>query len=154
MGISPRVLFLCTGNSARSQMAEALLRRAAGDRFEVYSAGLNPQGVNPYTCQVLQEIGIDPSNLWSKPLTLFAKGMAFDYVITLCGDAEEHCPVFPGATLRMHWPFEDPAAETGDQEAMLARFRRVRDQISARIRAWLEEMPGAASKAHVVTQRN
>jgi arsenate reductase (thioredoxin) len=140
MGISPRVLFLCTGNSARSQMAEALLRKLGRARFEVYSAGLDPSEVTPYTCRVLEEIGIDPSNLWSKPMTLFANRMHFDYVITLCSDAEERCPLFPGATVRMHWPFDDPAAAQGTAEEQLAKFRQVRDQITACIQMWLNEM--------------
>jgi arsenate reductase (thioredoxin) len=143
MGVSPRVLFLCTGNSARSQMAEALLRKLGRGRFEVYSAGLDPKDVNPYTCRVLEEIGIDTSGLWSKPMTLYVNKMYFDYAVTLCSDAEERCPVFRGATVRMHWPFDDPVAAQGDEEMRLARFRQVRDQISARILAWLDETPVA-----------
>lgn len=135
-----RVLFLCTGNSARSQMAEALLRKYAGDHFEVYSAGLEPKGLNPYTIKVLEEIGVDTSQHYSKTLDTFMGKVHFGYLITVCSNAEENCPVFPGMGVRMHWPFEDPAAFVGSEEETLQKFREVRDQIDARVRAWLEEM--------------
>ncbi|MFZ6021002.1 MAG: arsenate reductase ArsC [Chloroflexota bacterium] len=135
-----RVLFLCTGNSARSQMAEALLRKYAGDHFEVYSAGLEPKGLNPYTVKVLEEIGVDTSQHYSKTLDTFMGKVHFGYLITVCSNAEENCPVFPGMGKRMHWPFEDPAAFVGSEEETLQKFREVRDQIDARVREWLKEM--------------
>ncbi len=135
-----RVLFLCTGNSARSQMAEALLRKYAGDHFEVYSAGLEPKGLNPYTVKVLDEIGVDTSQHYSKTLDTFMGKVHFGYLITVCSNAEENCPVFPGMGVRMHWPFEDPAAFVGSKEETLQKFREVRDQIDARVREWLKEM--------------
>lgn len=135
-----RVLFLCTGNSARSQMAEALLRKYAGDHFEVYSAGLEPKGLNPYTIKVLEEIGVDTSQHYSKTLDTFMGKVHFGYLITVCSNAEENCPVFPGMGVRLHWPFEDPAAFVGSEEETLQKFREVRDQIDARVRQWLKEM--------------
>ncbi|WP_322793075.1 arsenate reductase ArsC [Bellilinea sp.] len=135
-----RVLFLCTGNSARSQMAEALLRKYAGDHFEVYSAGLEPKGLNPYTVKVLEEIGVDTSQHYSKTLDTFMGKVHFGYLITVCSNAEENCPVFPGMGKRMHWPFEDPAAFVGSEEETLQKFREVRDQIDARVREWLKEL--------------
>lgn len=135
-----RVLFLCTGNSARSQMAEALLRKYAGDYFEVYSAGLEPKGLNPYTVKVLEEVGVDTSQHYSKTLDTFMGKVHFGYLITVCSNAEENCPVFPGMGKRMHWPFEDPAAFVGSEEETLQKFREVRDQIDARVREWLKEM--------------
>jgi len=136
----PKVLFLCTGNSARSQMAEALLRKHAGDRFEIYSAGLEPKGINPYTIAVMDEIGIDIRDQTSKDLKQFLGKVHFGYLITVCGHADANCPVFPGMGKRMHWPFEDPAAlEAGDQEK-LAKFREVRDQIDRRIVESLESI--------------
>jgi arsenate reductase len=137
---TPRVLFLCTANSARSQMAEALLRKHAGARFEAYSAGIDPGDINPLTIRVLNEIGIDASGLWAKSAELFRGRMHFDYVITLCSDAEERCPVFPAAAVRLHWPFDDPAAASGSEEERLARFRAVRDEIEGRILVWLQEV--------------
>ena len=135
-----KVLFLCTGNSARSQMAEALLRKYAGDRFEAYSAGLEPKGVNPHTVRVLDEIGIDTSQHRSKSLREYLGQVNFGYLITVCSDAEQNCPIFPGVSVRLHWPFEDPAKFEGTHEEKLAKFREVRDQISARLKAWLVEM--------------
>jgi len=140
-----RVLFLCTGNSARSQMAEALLRHYAGEWFEVYSAGIEPKGVNPFALQVLAEVGIDASGQTSKSLDVYRGKMEFDYLITVCADAERNCPFFPGQGKRLHWPFEDPAAFRGSPEATLQKFRQVRDQIAARIRAWLDELGISAS---------
>jgi len=135
-----RVLFLCTGNSARSQMAEALLRKYAGDHFEVYSAGLEPKGLNPYTVKVLEEIGVDTSQHYSKTLDTFMGKVHFGYLITVCSNAEENCPIFPGMGMRMHWPFEDPAAFVGSEEETLQKFREIRDQIDTRVREWLKEM--------------
>jgi arsenate reductase len=134
-----RVLFLCTGNSARSQMAEALLRKYAGDRFEVHSAGLEPKDINPYTTRVLGEIGLDISGHSSKDVMKYLGRVHFGYVITVCSNAEENCPIFPFVIERLHWPFEDPAHFEGTDEETLAKFREVRDQIDARVRAWLGE---------------
>ncbi len=132
-----RVLFLCTGNSARSQMAEAFLRRHAGDRFEVYSAGLEPKGIHPLTRQVMAEKGCDLAGHYSKDVFEFLGKLHFGYIITVCSNAEQRCPIFPGIAQRLYWPFDDPAACTGTDEEKLAEFRRVRDQIEARILAWL-----------------
>lgn len=127
-----RVLILCTGNSARSQMAEGLLRHMAGDRLEVHSAGTRPGSVRPEAIAVLAELGIDIRGHWSKHVDEFA-GQPFDYVITVCDHADQSCPVFPGQTRRIHWSFEDPATAAGDQPHRLSEFRRVRDQISQRL---------------------
>ncbi len=136
-----KVLFLCTGNSARSQMGEALLRRYAGDQFEVYSAGLEPKGLNPFTVQVLKEVGLDVSGHRSKSVQEYLGRVNFGYLITVCGDAEEKCPTtFLGVSQRLHWPFDDPAKVEGTNEEKLAKFRQVRDQIDVRIRRWLAEM--------------
>jgi arsenate reductase (thioredoxin) len=134
-----KVLFLCTGNSARSQMAEASLRRHAGDRFEVYSAGMEPKGINPYTVRVMEERGLSLDGHRSKPLSEYMGQVDFDYLITVCSDADEKCPFFPGMGQRMHWGFEDPAAFVGSEEESLAKFREVRDQIDERIKRWLAE---------------
>jgi len=123
-----RVLILCTGNSARSQMAEGLLRNLAGDRFEVESAGVAPTRVRSEAVTAMREIGIDISQQRSKSVDEFT-GQPFDYVITVCDNANEQCPVFPANTKRIHWSFEDPAAAEGDEAARLAVFRRVRDEI-------------------------
>jgi arsenate reductase (thioredoxin) len=127
-----RVLILCTGNSARSQMAEGLLRHDGGGRFAVESAGVSPTGVRPEAIKAMRELGIDIANQRSKSVDEFA-GQAFDYVITVCDNAREQCPVFPDATRRVHWGFDDPAAAAGDEEARLEVFRRVRDEIRARL---------------------
>lgn len=136
-----RVLFLCIGNSCRSQMAEALLRKHAPDRFSAFSAGIEPSAVNPFTIRVLQEIGVDTGDLFSKSLNKYIEAPAFDYLITVCSDAEERCPVFPGAGKRLHWPFEDPAKFIGSDQEKLAQFRIIRDQIDQRISNWLKEFP-------------
>jgi arsenate reductase len=128
-----RVLFVCTGNSARSIMAEALLRRHGGDRFEVVSAGTEPRGVNPLTLRVLDEAGIDASWARSKSVSEFL-GQTFDYVVTVCDQAREACPVFPGARESLHWGYEDPTEATGTQDERLAVFRRVFVQLSERVR--------------------
>jgi arsenate reductase (thioredoxin) len=137
--MATRVLFLCTGNSARSIMAEALLRYYAPDRFEVYSAGLEPKGINPYTIRVMKEIGLDVSGGRSKDVMEFLGKVHVSYVITVCSNAEERCPIFPFSTQRLHWPFEDPAAFQGTDAEKVAKFREVRDLIDERIRAWLGE---------------
>jgi arsenate reductase (thioredoxin) len=128
MSDKKRVLILCTGNSARSQMAEGILRRDAGDRFEVFSAGTQPSKVRPEAIAVMKELGIDISCHRSKGVDEFT-GQRFDYVLTVCDDARESCPIFPGKTVTIHESFEDPAALQGSEEARLAVFRRVRDQL-------------------------
>ena len=130
------VLILCTGNSARSQMAEGLLRHLAADRFEVFSAGVAPTGVRTEAIEALAELGIDISNHRSKSVDEFL-GQKFDYVITVCDNAKEHCPVFAGETKRIHWSFADPAAVAGEPEVRLAAFREVRDQIAERLRKFV-----------------
>ncbi|MCA1564481.1 MAG: arsenate reductase ArsC [Acidobacteria bacterium] len=127
-----RVLILCTGNSARSQMAEGLLRHDGGGRFEVESAGVSPSRVRAEAVEAMREVGIDISGQRSKSVEEFA-GQAFDYVITVCDNAREQCPFFPAGTRRIHWSFDDPASAEGDLEARLAVFRRVRDEIRARL---------------------
>jgi arsenate reductase len=134
------VLFLCTGNSARSQMAEALLRKHAGDRFEALSAGLDPLGVNPLTVRVMNEIGIDMSGHFSKPVSEYLGKVAVHATVFVCDRAESSCPtIWPGALRRLSWPFEDPAAATGSDEQRVQKFREVRDQIEKRILEWLAE---------------
>jgi arsenate reductase len=133
------VLFLCTGNSARSQMAEGLLRHFAGDHFAVYSAGLEPKAVNPYAIQAMQEIGLDISGHQSKSVLDYLGRVHMGTVITVCSNAEERCPIFPFSTLWLYWPFEDPAAFVGSPDETLAKFREVRDLISARLQAWPRE---------------
>jgi len=128
-----RVLFLCTGNSARSQMAEGLLRQLAGNDYDVVSAGTSPKGVHPRTAEVMKESGIDVSTHTSKDVAQFSDWQ-FDYVITVCDRAKEHCPIFPGAA-PIHWGFDDPAEAESTQQ--LATFRRVRDEIRQRIRLFL-----------------
>lgn len=134
-----RVLFLCTGNSARSQMAEGLLRSKAGDRFDVFSAGTRPVGLNPNAVKALSEVGIDISGNRSKSVDEFA-GQQFDYVFTVCDNARESCPIFPGGGKRLHHSFEDPAAAPADQQ--LASFRKVRDQISTWLNEFVEHREG------------
>lgn len=127
-----RVLFLCTHNSARSQMAEGLLRRLAGDRLEVYSAGTEATSVRPEAVAVMAELGLDISEQESETLDRYLSE-SFDYVVTVCDDANEACPVFPGAKNRLHWSFRDPSRVTGSDEERLDVFREVRDEIRARI---------------------
>jgi arsenate reductase (thioredoxin) len=133
-----RVLILCTGNSARSQMAEGLLRNDGGSAFEVASAGTKPSHVRPEAIAAMNEIGIDISGHRSKSVDEFA-GQAFDYVITVCDNAKESCPVFPAATRRIHWSLDDPAAVQGSEEQRLAEFRRVRDQLRSLLRQFAQE---------------
>ena len=130
--IKKRVLILCTGNSARSQMAEGLLRQMGSDRFEVASAGVAPTHVRDEAIEVMKEIGIDISHHRSKSVDEF-RGQDFDYVITVCDNANESCPVFPGSVERLHWSFEDPAEAKGEYENRVAEFRRIRDQIRDRL---------------------
>jgi arsenate reductase len=134
----PTVLFLCTGNSCRSQMAEGLLRHLAAGRFEVASAGTHPVGLNPDAVAVMREIGIDVSAQRSKHIDDLA-GRRFDYLITVCDRARESCPLPPAARITLHWSFDDPAAAVGTPAERLAVFRRVRDAIAAAIRRFLSE---------------
>ena len=127
-----RVLFVCTGNSARSIFAEALLRHHGGADFEVHSAGTDPRGVNPLTLRVLGEAGIDPGAVSSKSVNEFL-GQPFDYVITVCDQARQACPVFPGSHQSLHWGYEDPAEATGTEDERMAVFRDVFRQISQRV---------------------
>jgi arsenate reductase len=131
-----RVLFLCTHNSARSQMAEGLLRQLAGERFEAMSAGTEATHVRPLAIKAMQEIGVDISHQESKTLDRYLDD-PFDHVITVCDDANEACPFFPGAQSRLHWSFEDPSRAEGSEEVRLAVFRRVRDGIRDRVQAEL-----------------
>jgi arsenate reductase len=128
-----RVLFVCTGNSARSIMAEALLRHHGGDEFEVHSAGTVPRGVNPLTLRVLADAGIDTSSARSKSVKEYL-GQEFDYVVTVCDEARQVCPVFPGVHESLHWGYEDPAEAMGTDEERLAVFRRVFIQLGERVR--------------------
>jgi len=130
-----RVLFLCTGNSARSQMAEGLLRQIAGNQFDVFSAGTRPAGLNPNAVTAMAELGINIAGSRSKSVDEFA-GLQFDYVFTVCDNAKESCPIFPGEGKRLHQSFEDPAAAPADRR--LEVFRKVRDQIAERLRAFVE----------------
>jgi arsenate reductase (thioredoxin) len=134
-----RVLILCTGNSARSQMAEGLLRHDAGDRFEVESAGTKPGRARPEAIAAMKELGIDISSHRSKHVDEF-QGQSFDYVLTVCDNARENCPIFPGHAERIHNAFEDPTALQGTEEERLAHFRRVRNEI----RDYLKTFPAKA----------
>jgi len=127
-----RILFVCTGNSARSVMAEALVRTKGGDAFDVHSAGTDPRGINPLTLEVLAEAGIDASWARSKSVTEYL-GQKFDYVVTVCDEARQVCPVFPGVHESLHWGYEDPAEAEGSEEERLAVFRRVLLQLGERI---------------------
>lgn len=131
-----RVIFVCTHNSARSIMAEVLLRRKGGEAFEVHSAGVEPGSINPYTLRVLQEAGLPTDGLRSKSVTEFL-GQRFDYVITVCDSARQQCPTFPGEGRRLHWGYDDPSAATGSDEERVASFRRVLTAISERIDLFL-----------------
>lgn len=142
----PRVLFVCTHNAARSQMAEALLRKHAGDRFEAASAGFEPTDVHPLTREVLAEVGIDGSNLSAKGLREFLAKRAVRHAIIVCAQAEEQCPkIYPFAAETLYWAFDDPAALEGSPELQRTKFRRVRDEIDARIQAWLRAPESAGS---------
>ena len=135
-----RVLFVCTGNRARSQMAEGLLRHLAGDRFDVYSAGTEPKGLAVQTVEVMREIGIDVSAQRSKHVDEYA-GQAFDYVITVCDIARQVCPLFPGGGRRIHWDVEDPADAELRGETTAQAFRIARDELRSRIQEFLRTEP-------------
>ena len=144
----PVVLFLCSGNSARSQMAEAFLRKHGGDRFEVHSAGLNPTGINPLTIQVMNEVGIDMDEHRSKSVSEYLGKLAANYVIFVCAQAEKSCPrIWPFALRSFCWPFDDPAACKGGEESRLQKFRDVRDQIEHQIKEWLATEPDSVGTA-------
>lgn len=134
-----RVLILCTGNSARSQMAEGLLRHLAGDRFEVFSAGSKPSHVNPYAIRAMAARGIDISEQRSKHLSEYLD-QPFDYVITVCDNAAETCPVFPGKAQRIHWSFPDPAAAQGSDAEILAAFKQICDDLKGNFQRWIAEL--------------
>jgi arsenate reductase len=136
-----KVLFLCTHNTARSQMAEAFLISFAGDRFEVFSAGTEPREIDPHAQKVMAEVGLDLSKQRSKSVVEFLGKMSVGYLIIVCEKVEENCPItFPGFMYRMFWPFEDPVAFVGSDEQKLEKFREVRDMIAARIKLWLREL--------------
>ncbi len=136
--MTTRILFLCTGNSARSQMAEAFLRKYGGEQFEAFSAGLEPRPIHPLTIQVMQESGIDISGQTSKGIEIYLGKTFFHYLITVCDNAEKNCPTsWPGVNHRLHWSFEDPAAFEGTDKEKLAKFREIRDQIEQRVKDWV-----------------
>jgi len=143
----PNVLFLCTGNSCRSQMAEGWLRHLAGDRFTAHSAGLQPSTVNPLAIAVMREVGIDISGHHSKDVVSFLGGY-FPFLVTVCDRAKGACPIFPGVSFREHWPIDDPALGTGSEENRLRVFRAVRDEIGERVRGFIERQakPTAANQ--------
>ncbi len=135
-----KVLFVCTGNSARSQMAEGFARHLGQGRVEAHSAGMEPSRLNPLAVAVMQEKGIDIAGHHSKAFD-WDLARKMDLVVTVCGHANESCPVLPPEVQRLHWPLEDPAAATGTDAEILATFRRIRDQIESRVKAWLETVP-------------
>ncbi len=141
MSRKPRVLFLCTHNSARSQMAEAFLRRYGGHRFEAHSAGLEPASIHPLALRAMQEVGVDleAEGHRSKGLIeeYFDQRVHIGYLITVCSRAEEKCPIYPGVSVREYWGFEDPAAFEGSEEAQLEKFREIRDLIEERVHAFI-----------------
>lgn len=132
-----KVLFICTHNSARSQMAEGLLRHLYNNRYEVYSAGTEPSSVNQYAVNVMSEIGIDISMHRSKSINEFSE-IEFDYIVTVCDNAKETCPIFYGGGKKVHKGFDDPSKLNGSKEEILLGFRRIRDEI----KSWIEEMFG------------
>ena len=135
----PKILFLCTTNSARSQMAEAFLKKYGGDKFEAYSAGLEPKPIHPYTEQVMQEIGISLIGQYSKSFREYMGKVHFAYLISVCAEAEKNCPTtFPGVGQRLHWFFEDPASFEGSDEEKIAKVRESRDKIELKIKEWLK----------------
>ncbi len=134
-----KVLILCTANSARSQMAEGLLRELASDRADVYSAGAKPSSVNPYAIAAMRERGIDISGQSSDHLSKYLE-TEFDYVITVCDNAAETCPVFPGKSVRIHWSFSDPAAVSGEDDNVLRSFIKTRDGLERRLQQWLSSL--------------
>lgn len=144
MGERARVLFLCTHNSARSQMAEGLLRHRRGDRFDVHSAGTEATLVRPLAIRVMAELGADISWQESKTLARYL-GQPWEYVITVCDDANEACPFFPGATHRLHWSLPDPSRSTGSEQQQLAAYRQVRDALLQRIDEFVQRQTAAGN---------
>lgn len=134
----PDVLFLCTGNSCRSQMAEGWLRHLGGERFRAYSAGLKPSVVHPLAIEAMREVGVDISRQFSKDVSTLL-GRHFAYVITVCDRARDSCPIFPGPSMREHWPIEDPATAEGSHEEQMRVFRATRDEIAGRVRRFLSD---------------
>lgn len=134
-----KVLFLCTGNSCRSQMAEAFLREYASDNFEAYSGGLEAEGIHPMTKQVMQEVGIDINDQNSKPVSKFLGQKHFGFLITVCRKAEKNCPTFPDVSTRLFWDIEDPKAFEGSDEEKLAKFREIRDEVEERVENFIKE---------------
>jgi arsenate reductase (thioredoxin) len=135
----PRILFLCSENAARSQMAEALLRSYAGDKYEAYSAGISPKDIHPLTKKVMEEIGINIDKQYAKALKDYMGKLHFSYLITVCAEADKRCPTtFPGMGQRLHWDIEDPAKFVGTTEEKLTKFRDIRDQIKQRIENWVD----------------
>ena len=132
MSEKKRVLILCTGNSARSQMAEGILRHIAGDRFEVQSAGIDPSSVRPEAIEAMRDMGVDISSHRSNSVDEFL-GECFDYIITVCDNAKESCPLFPGNATRIHWGIDDPAEEKGSSDERLQAFRKARDEIKVKL---------------------
>ena len=137
--LKTKVLFLCTHNSARSQIAEGFLRELAGDRYDPYSAGLEATTVHPLAIAAMSERGIDISGQSSKDLHEYLGREHFGVLITVCSQAEEQCPIFPGVAAREHWPFDDPALAAGSDEERLAKFCEVRDAIEARLKEWIRQ---------------
>jgi len=133
-----KILFLCTGNSCRSQMGEGFMRHMAGNKFEVFSAGVEPTEVNPYAIKVMAEAGIDISSHKSKSVNEFLE-QEFDYVITVCNHAKQVCPIFPGQYERIHWDIEDPADAKGSEQEKLAFFRKIRDEIKEKCLEFLNK---------------
>jgi arsenate reductase (thioredoxin) len=150
-----RVLFLCTHNSARSQMAEVLLRHLAGDRFEVYSAGYRSgDEIHPYAIEVMEEVGIDISEQYPKGLRTYLGKMGFNYAIIVCARAEKDCPkTFPGVGTRLVWVFDDPRGEDVPEEQMLEKFREIRDEIEHKLLDWLEHPEAELAKLREERQR-
>jgi len=132
-----RVLILCTGNSCRSQMAEGWWRHLAGAEWDVFSAGLLPQGVNPWAIKVMEEVGVDISSHTSDSIDDYID-QPFDLIVTVCSNADRACPAFPNASVKEHWPFVDPAEVEGSDDELLTEFRTVRDRIGERVRTWLQ----------------
>ena len=136
----PKILFLCTSNSARSQMAEAFLRKYGEDKLEAYSAGLEPKAIHPYTEKVMTEIGIPLTGQYSKGFREYMGKVHFVYLITVCAEAEKNCPTtFPGFGQRLDWSFEDPAAFEGSEEQKIEKFREIREKIDQKIKHWVKE---------------
>jgi arsenate reductase len=136
----PRVLFLCTGNSCRSQMAEGLLRKHAGGMFEVFSAGLEPREISPLAVEVMDEVGVNIRGQRSKSVMEFLGKTHFGYLITVCSEAESRCPIFPGVSNRLHWPVEDPERHGGTRKHRYAKFRETREELERRILEWLKAL--------------